>query len=152
MTVAITAGTGPTGATLSGGISAISITAAGSGYTASPTVDDLAPNIAGGIQAVATATETGGVVTGFTITNAGTGYTLPPTITIVSGHRRRHRRDRHGDAGDDRAGRRRRGEVPGRVAHHGRHRLHAHGLQRRVHRRDHRSFNITVRGRHRSSS
>ena len=68
-------------ATLTGSITAITVTNGGSGYT-SATVTISAPEAAGGIQATATATVSGGVVTGITITNPGSGYTAA-TVTIT---------------------------------------------------------------------
>ena len=68
-------------ATLTGSITAITVTNGGSGY-ASATVTISAPEAAGGIQATATATVSGGVVTGITITNPGSGYTAA-TVTIT---------------------------------------------------------------------
>jgi filamentous hemagglutinin family protein len=60
----------------------------GAGYAAAPTVAISAPNLAGGVQATATATistsgTNNGQVTGFTITNVGSGYTAAPTVTLT---------------------------------------------------------------------
>lgn len=71
-------------ATPTGGLSTVTITAAGSGYASAPAVTVGAPNDAGGIQAVVTATMVGGAVTALTITTAGTGYTSAPSITIAA--------------------------------------------------------------------
>lgn len=68
---------------LTGSITAINITAGGSGFTTA-TVTISAPQTAGGIQATATATVSGGAVTSITITNPGSGYTSA-TVTITGG-------------------------------------------------------------------
>lgn len=60
-------------------VSAVSVAAAGSGYTTAPTVV-LAGG--GGSGATATASVSGGAITGFTVTNGGTGYTSPPTVIV----------------------------------------------------------------------
>ncbi|MBO1326050.1 DUF3383 domain-containing protein [Acetobacter sp. TBRC 12305] len=77
-----TTGTGATAtATLEGeSISALTITAGGTGYTAPPlvTLDG-----GGGTGATATATVAGGVVTGLVVTAGGSGYTAAPTVTIT---------------------------------------------------------------------
>lgn len=67
---------------LSGSVTGLTITAGGTGYTTAPTVTIGAPG-AGGIQATAEATVTGGVVTALTITNPGSNYTSAPTVTIT---------------------------------------------------------------------
>lgn len=60
--------------TTSGSITTASITNAGSGYRAPPAVTISAPDIAGGLQATATATLSGGTVTAATVSNGGSGY------------------------------------------------------------------------------
>ncbi|MGB8216780.1 MAG: hypothetical protein WCE94_05695 [Candidatus Methanoperedens sp.] len=73
-------GTGATAiATTAGPISALRLTANGSGYLVSPTVSIAAPTTPGGITATAIATFS---VAGFRITAAGTGYTSAPTVAI----------------------------------------------------------------------
>jgi hypothetical protein len=67
---------------MTGSITALSLTVPGSGYTANPTVTIAAPT--SGTTATATAVETGGVVTSFTITTPGSGYTTLPTVTIAA--------------------------------------------------------------------
>jgi FtsP/CotA-like multicopper oxidase with cupredoxin domain len=69
-----------------GGVTGFTITAGGTGYVPAtpPTVTIGAPNVAGGVQATATAIVTGTAVTGFTITAAGAGYTTAPTVTIAA--------------------------------------------------------------------
>ncbi|CEF54626.1 DUF3383 family protein [Acetobacter ghanensis] len=76
------AGSGATGtATVTdGAVSALTVGAGGSGYTAAPLV---AITGGGGTGATATATVSGGAVTGFTITAPGSGYTSAPTVTIT---------------------------------------------------------------------
>lgn len=61
-------------------VSAATVTAGGTGYSATPTVTITG---GGGTGATATATVAGGVITGITITNPGVGYTSAPTITIT---------------------------------------------------------------------
>jgi len=76
-------------ANVSGAVTGTTITAAGSGYSstaAAPAVTVGAPDEAGGVQAVITATISGGDITAIAITNGGTGYTvLGTTITITAG-------------------------------------------------------------------
>ena len=62
----------------------IDITNAGADYVSAPTVS-IAPPPAGGVQATATATVTGGEITAVTITNAGSGYTSAPAVTLDGG-------------------------------------------------------------------
>jgi phage tail sheath protein FI len=72
----------------SGGVSAVTLLTAGSGYTTTdvPTVTFSAPQIEGGTTATGTVTYTDAAsirtITGVTIVNAGTGYTTTPTATI----------------------------------------------------------------------
>jgi len=71
-------------ATISGGVvTAVTITAGGSGYTSAPTISFSGGG--GGSGATATATITGGVVTAVTITAGGSGYTSAPTIIFNYG-------------------------------------------------------------------
>lgn len=65
-----------------GGISGITVTDGGTGYTTAPTV---AITGGGGTGATATATVSGGVVTGVAITNPGSGYTTAPTVAFTGG-------------------------------------------------------------------
>lgn len=69
----------------SGSISAISVTAGGSNYTANPTVTIGAPDYSWGVQATATAARSGTSVSTITVTNAGSGYKSPPLVTITRG-------------------------------------------------------------------
>jgi hypothetical protein len=74
-------------ATQTGGVNAITITAAGSGYVSTaavPTVTFSAPDIAGGIQATGIVVISGGAVTAIAITSGGTGYDSAPSITITT--------------------------------------------------------------------
>jgi hypothetical protein len=63
----------------------VTVTTAGTGYAAAPTVTIGAPSLAGGVTATAIATVAGGAVTGITVTDGGSGYTSPPTVTISTG-------------------------------------------------------------------
>ncbi|GBO55803.1 phage tail sheath protein FI [Pseudanabaena sp. lw0831] len=67
----------------SGVVNAINITAGGSGYTSSPSVNIAAPP-AGGVQATATATLASGVVNAINITAGGSGYTSSPSVNIAA--------------------------------------------------------------------
>ena len=67
---------------LSGGISSVTMTRGGSGYTVTPTVTFSG---GGGTGAAGTATVSGGVVTGITITNPGWDYYEAPTISLDAG-------------------------------------------------------------------
>jgi len=78
-------GTPPNQLVKIGGVSSITITAGGSGYTSPVTVTIGAPVQPGGVQATATATQSGGVVNTITITEPGSGYTSAPTVTISGG-------------------------------------------------------------------
>ena len=83
-TVTITGdGTGATAvAQLSGaGVTLVTVTP-GSGYTTA-TVTFSAPQIAGGINAIGTATIVSGEITEIVVTNPGSGYTTAPTVTIT---------------------------------------------------------------------
>ena len=74
---------------LTGTVTTITVTAAGSGFTADPTVTiDPPTEDPNGVTATATANRNGGgTVTSITITNAGSGYdsTVAPTISISGG-------------------------------------------------------------------
>jgi len=61
-------------------VSGITVSYAGYGYSAAPTVTISG---GGGTGATATATISGGQVTGFTITSGGSGYTSAPTVTLT---------------------------------------------------------------------
>ncbi|MFT8655945.1 MAG: DUF3383 family protein [Acetobacter papayae] len=64
-----------------GAVSAITISAGGTGYTTAPTVTLTG---GGGTGAEATATVSGGAVTGIAVTAGGSGYTSVPTVTITA--------------------------------------------------------------------
>lgn len=70
-----------TATSATGTVSAIVVTAGGSGYSSAPTVQI----IGNGTGATATATVSGGIVTAVTVTNPGTGYTEIPTISFTGG-------------------------------------------------------------------
>ena len=58
---------------------------AGSGFTVNPTVTIGPPNVAGGIQALASAFTFNGRVTTIAVNNPGSGYTIAPIVTISEG-------------------------------------------------------------------
>ncbi|NBW12751.1 MAG: hypothetical protein EBR82_32470 [Caulobacteraceae bacterium] len=66
-----------------GSVNGVTITNGGSSYSGTLSVSISAPNQTGGVQATATATQSGGVITSVTITEAGSGYTSTPTISIT---------------------------------------------------------------------
>jgi len=70
-----------TASVASGGVSAITVNDAGSGYVTAPLVQ-----ISGGagVGATAQAVLNGGAVTAITIVTAGTGYTSAPKVTIIA--------------------------------------------------------------------
>jgi phage tail sheath protein FI len=63
-------------------VTAISVTAQGTGYTSAPAV---ALTGGGGTGATAVATVEGGKVTKITVTNPGTGYTSAPAVALTGG-------------------------------------------------------------------
>jgi phage tail sheath protein FI len=74
-------------ATVTGGVTSISVGTAGSGYTstsAPPAVTIGAPGTVGGVQATATATLSGGAITAIALASAGTGYDTAPTVVITA--------------------------------------------------------------------
>lgn len=83
-TPTITAGTGTSTwqAIVGGMLSLTTISKAGSGYGLPPLAIIGAPP-AGGVQATATTTITGGSVTTFSLINQGAGYLTVPTVAIV---------------------------------------------------------------------
>jgi hypothetical protein len=69
-------------ATVSGGkVTAVAVTAGGSGYTYTPTVTFI-PGGLGGSGATAHAVVTGGVVTSIVVDNPGSGYTTAPVVLV----------------------------------------------------------------------
>ena len=58
----------------------------GSGYTLTPTVTLSAPDLTGGIQALASAVISNGSVVAIIVDNQGDGYTSAPTVTITGGN------------------------------------------------------------------
>jgi phage tail sheath protein FI len=64
------------------GVTGITVSNAGSGYTSAPTVTITG---GGGSGATATATVAAGQITGFTITSPGEGYETAPTVTLSGG-------------------------------------------------------------------
>jgi len=84
-TGAIDLAAGSSGVNISNGgtVTAITRSAAGSGYTTVPSVAISAPTTAGGVQATATAQV---VINGVTsIANGGTGYTVGDVLTVSGG-------------------------------------------------------------------
>jgi hypothetical protein len=69
---------------LTGGVMGVKLTAAGSGFTGTPTVT-IGPPAAGGTQATAVALVAGGVVTQINMTSWGLGYVSTPSVTISGG-------------------------------------------------------------------
>lgn len=63
-------------------VGSVTITSAGSGYTAPPVVTFSAPG--SGVTALGTSTIQNGAVTAVTITNPGSGYTVAPTATFAA--------------------------------------------------------------------
>ena len=63
----------------------IVVDTAGSGYTVNPTVTIGAPNVAGGIQALASAFIFNGKVVSIAVNEPGSGYTTAPAVSITSG-------------------------------------------------------------------
>lgn len=68
----------------SGAITAIPVTAAGTGYTASPTVNIGAPQVTDGVQATAVAVLAGRAVTSAVVSAGGSGYTGTPTVAFTA--------------------------------------------------------------------
>lgn len=68
----------------SGAITAIPVSAGGTGYTNAPTVTISAPQVSDGIQATATAVLSGRSVTAATISAGGSGYVGTPTVTFTA--------------------------------------------------------------------
>ena len=64
------------------GVTAITVSNGGSGYTTAPTVTLTGGD---GSGATAEATVVGGVITKITVTNSGMGYTSSPTVAITGG-------------------------------------------------------------------
>ena len=58
----------------------------GSGYTLTPTVTLSAPDLTGGIQALASAVTSNGSVVAIIVDNQGDGYTSAPTVSITGGN------------------------------------------------------------------
>jgi subtilase family serine protease len=87
-----TFGNGFNGAIITGTISGLTVSAAGTGYTSDPACAISAPHnpnayngYTGGTQATCTATASGGHVTAVTLTNAGAGYAPNPVCTLSGG-------------------------------------------------------------------
>jgi len=66
-----------------GSVQSVTITNGGTAYAGTISVSIGAPNQTGGVQATATATQSGGVINSITITEPGSGYTSAPTVTIT---------------------------------------------------------------------
>ena len=72
-------------ATIKSVVSHVTVTNAGSGYTATPNVSISSPG-EGGDGAEATTTISGGLITNISVTNGGSGYTSIPLVTISGGN------------------------------------------------------------------
>ena len=66
----------------SSGVTGLTLTAGGTGYTSAPAVTFTGGS---GTGAAAVATISGGVITALTMTNSGTGYITVPAVTFVGG-------------------------------------------------------------------
>ncbi len=64
-------------------LDSIVIVNAGTGYITDPTITISAPQLSGGVQAVAVAKTNGDAITSITMSNKGSGYTSEPTITVT---------------------------------------------------------------------
>jgi hypothetical protein len=64
------------------GVSSISVTLGGSGYTSNTTVSIAPPEISTGVRARARPIINDGTITGFKILTSGSGYTSVPDVTI----------------------------------------------------------------------
>ena len=67
-------------------VNVITITSGGSGYTTPPSVNITAPDVAGGIQALASAFIFNGQVVNIAVNNPGSGYTTAPTVSVSGGN------------------------------------------------------------------
>ncbi len=74
----------PSQTVIKDGVSALTLTAGGSGYTSAPTVTISAPPPSG-VQAEVVAVVSGGAVTGFTQLVPGSGYTVAPAVSFAGG-------------------------------------------------------------------
>jgi len=73
--------------TKTGGITDVTFSEHGSGYTSTatpPAITVAAPDQAGGTQAVLTAVLSGGTITGIAVSNPGSGYTVAPSVVITA--------------------------------------------------------------------
>ena len=66
----------------SSGVTSLTLTAGGTGYTSAPAVTFTGGS---GSNAAAVATIDGGIITALTMTNPGTGYITAPTVSFVGG-------------------------------------------------------------------
>ena len=71
-------------ATQTGSLTGITVSQPGDSYVSAPEITISAPDISGGVQAVATCVLDGDAVGAITIVTAGSGYTSPPTITFAA--------------------------------------------------------------------
>jgi hypothetical protein len=72
-------------ATTTGGLGAVTVNNAGSGYSstaAAPAVTVGAPDIDGGEQATVTVTLSGGAITAVAVSSGGSGYATAPSVTL----------------------------------------------------------------------
>ena len=78
----MTGNAGGFGSVVPSGVTVITISAGGTGFTSAPSV---AITAGGGTGASAVATVSGGVVNSITVTNAGSGFTSAPTVALTGG-------------------------------------------------------------------
>jgi uncharacterized repeat protein (TIGR01451 family) len=78
---AVGTGATATATVAAGGVTAVNVTAPGTGYSVAPSVALVG---GGGTGATATATVAAGAVTAINVTSPGTGYTTPPTVFIAA--------------------------------------------------------------------
>jgi hypothetical protein len=67
-------------------VNEVNVLTGGSGYSTAPSVTLGPPNLAGGVQALASAFIFNGQVINIAINNPGSGYTSAPTVTISGGN------------------------------------------------------------------
>lgn len=76
-------GTGATAVATLNGVTGITLTAGGTGYSSNPTITFKSAPGDKGAGATAAAVVNGGIITGITILNPGSNYLVAPTVTIT---------------------------------------------------------------------